>query len=149
MSLLPHRRRRARPLAPPVPAPRAAWERLSAVVNEAIVLQDSTERLLVEISDEGPLAELAQRGGPVISRLEALRFELPPAADPELRRWTELVDPLLAHHALVLHSALALLSANWRSERMVEELHKIDGLGRPAQRLEQLKLELDARLGGA
>jgi hypothetical protein len=127
------------------PAPDAAWERFAIVVDEAIVLQDSTEVLLAEIRDRRPLADLAERGGPVISRFEALRRELPASRGPDLARRVDLLDRILAHHAMVLSASLDLLSVDWRSERMVEELGKITGLGRPAQWLEALKAELDLR----
>jgi hypothetical protein len=126
-------------------APDAAWERFAIVVDEAIVLQDSTELMLAEIRDQRPLADLAERGGPVISRFEALRRELPPARGPDLARRVDLLDRILAHHAMVLSTSLDLLSVNWRSERMVEELGKITGLGRPGQWLAALKAELDLR----
>jgi hypothetical protein len=125
--------------------PDAAWERFAIVVDEAIVLQDSTELMLCEIRDQRPLADLAERGGPVISRFETLRRELPAARGPDLARRIDLLDRILAHHAMVLSASLDLLSVNWRSERMVEELGKIAGLGRPAQWLEALKAELDLR----
>ena len=126
-------------------APDAAWARFALVVDEAIVLQDSTELMLAEIRDQRPLADLAERGGPVISRFEALRRELPAARGPDLARRVDLLDRILAHHAMVLSTSLDLLSVNWRSERMVEELGKITGLGRPGQWLEALKAELDLR----
>jgi hypothetical protein len=127
------------------PVSEGAWDRLLVVVDEAIVLQDSTELLLAEIRDQRPLAELAERGGPVITRFEALRRELPASRERDLARRAELLDRILAHHAMVLSTALDLLSVNWRSDRMVEELGKIDGLGRPGQWLEALKAELDLR----
>jgi hypothetical protein len=37
---------------------------------------------------------------------------------------------------------LDLLAVSWRSQRMVDELHKLDGLGRPAVWLETLHEEL-------
>jgi hypothetical protein len=142
------RRRRPPESPPPVPAPGAAWDRLARVVNEAIVLQDSSGLLLSEIRDGGALDEMARRGGPMIRRFEALRDELPAWPDPALRRYIEPLDPILAHHAMVLSSALDLLVVSWRSQRMRAELRRIDGLGGPGQRLEALKAALDARLPG-
>jgi hypothetical protein len=37
---------------------------------------------------------------------------------------------------------LDLLTVDWRSERMVEQLERIDGLGRPAKWLDATRLEL-------
>jgi hypothetical protein len=127
------------------PVPGATWARFAIVVDEAIILQDSTERMLVEIREQRPLADLAERGGPVMTRFEALRRELPTTRESDLARRVELLDRILAHHAMVLSASLDLLSVNWRSERTVEELGKIAGLGRPAQWLEALKAELDLR----
>jgi hypothetical protein len=127
------------------PFPGSTWDRFAIVVDEAIILQDSTERLLVEIREQRPLADLAERGGPVMTRFEALRRELPDSCEPDLAHRVDLLDRILAHHAMVLSASLDLLSVNWRSERMVEELGKIAGLGRPAQWLEALKTELDLR----
>jgi len=118
-------------------------------VNEAIVLQDSTEQLLSEIRDESPLGHVAPRGGPVIRRFEALRDELPSAADPALRRYVDVLDRLLHHHAMVLSTALDLLTVSWRSERLLGELHRISDLGIPGRRLEELKARLDERLAEA
>jgi hypothetical protein len=142
--------RRRRPESPrPLPlAPKGAWDRLAGIVNESIVLQDSSEVLLREIREEGSLREMAQRGGPMIRRFEALRGELPTSADPALSLYTQPLDRIFAHHAMVLSTALELLTVSWRSERMRAELRRIDGLGRPGQRLEALKAALDARVAG-
>jgi hypothetical protein len=118
------------------------------VVNEAIVLQDSSELLLAEIREDRPLGEMARRGGPMIRRFGALRGELPRCPDPALRRYAEPLDRILANHAMVLSSALDLLAVSWRSERMRAELRRIDGLGEPGRRLEALKAGLDARVRG-
>jgi hypothetical protein len=127
------------------PGADTTWDRFAIVVDEAIILQDSTERMLVEIREQRPLADLAERGGPMMTRFEALRRELPDSREPDLARRIDLLDRILAHHAMVLSASLDLLAVNWRSERMVEELGKITGLGHPAQWLEALKAELDLR----
>ena len=48
------------------------------------------------------------------------------------------------HHALMINSSLDMLAADWRSERLVEELERITGLGAPAERLERIREELVA-----
>ena len=48
------------------------------------------------------------------------------------------------HHALMLSSSLDMLAVDWRSERLVEELERIAGLGAPAARLEGIRAELVA-----
>jgi hypothetical protein len=37
---------------------------------------------------------------------------------------------------------MQMLAVDWRSERIVEQLERIDGLGSPALRLEALRAEL-------
>ena len=115
---------------------------LLRVADEALALQDAGARLMAEIRDEGPLGDLAQRGGPVISRFVALRGELPACADERLRGAAEILDMVLANHAMALNAALDLLAVSWRSQRMLDELHKLDGLGRPAVWLETIRDEL-------
>jgi hypothetical protein len=119
---------------------------LLALAEEALDLQSEGERLMAEIRDEGPLDELSMRGGPLISRFEAMRRELPPCGDPLLRSAAEVLDMIFANHALALHAALDLLAVSWRSERMRDELHRLEGLGRPAIWLHTIRDELAEEL---
>ena len=132
----------------PAPPPAdAAWGELHRIVAEAVIWQDKAEELLVDISHREPLAELAPRGGPLIRRFCELRRRLPESDDPELRRITAVLGPVFDHHALMLSSSLDMLAVDWRSERIVEELERITGLGAPAQRLDSIREELvDQRL---
>jgi len=126
--------------------PRAddAWRELHAIVAEAVIWQDAAEELLAAISRREPLAELAPRGGPLIRSFCRLRARLPESDDPELRRITDVLGPVFDHHALMLSSSLDMLAVDWRSERLVEELERITGLGAPAARLESIRAELVA-----
>jgi hypothetical protein len=120
---------------------------LLALAEEALELQRAGEDLMDEISAEGPLADLAERGGPVISRFAAMRRELPGACcDPLLRSAAEVLDMVFANHAMALNAALDLLAVSWRSERMRDELHRLDGLGRPAVWLQTIRAELAEEL---
>jgi hypothetical protein len=119
---------------------------LLALAEEALELQDEGERIMAEIGDEGPLDELSVRGGPLISRFEAMRRELPTCDEPLLRSAAEVLDMIFANHALALHAALDLLAVSWRSERMREELHRLEGLGRPAIWLRTIRDELAEEL---
>jgi hypothetical protein len=121
-----------------------AWQELRAIVAEAVIWQDAATELLIDVSRREPLAELAPRGGPLIRRFCELRDRLPECDDPELRRITEVLGPVLHHHALMLSTSLDMLAVDWRSERLVEELERIDGLGPPAERLELIRAELVA-----
>jgi hypothetical protein len=119
---------------------------LLALAEEALDLQSEGERVMAEIRDEGPLDELSMRAGPLISRFEAMRRELPPCGDPLLRSAAEVLDMIFANHALALHAALDMLAVSWRSERMRDELHRLEGLGRPATWLATIRAELAEEL---
>ena len=70
---------------------------------------------------------------------------VPESDDVELRQITEELGPLLDHHALMLSSSLDMLAVDWRSERIVDELERIDGLGAPAERLDGIYARLVAK----
>jgi hypothetical protein len=120
---------------------------LLALADEALELQREGQELMAEISAEGPLGDLAARGGPLISRFTAMRAELPAACrDPLLRNAAEVLDMVFANHAMALNAALDLLAVSWRSERMRDELHRLEGLGRPAVWLATIRAELAEEL---
>ena len=123
-----------------------AHDALLALAEEGLWLQDRGERLIAEISDEGELGDLAARGGPLISRFSQMRGELPRCEDPLLRSAAEVLDMVFANHALAIHAALDMLAVSWRSERMREELHRLEGLGRPAIWLHTIRDELAGQL---
>jgi len=75
-----------------------------------------------------------------------MRRELPTCDDPLLRSAAEVLDMVFANHALALHAALDLLAVSWRSQRMRDELHRLDGLGRPAMWLLTIRAELAEEL---
>jgi hypothetical protein len=121
---------------------------LLALADEALELQRAAEDVMAAISAEGPLDELSMRGGPLISRFEAMRRELPSYGldEPLLRSAAEVLDMVFANHALALHAGLDMLAVSWRSERMRDELHRLQGLGRPAIWLETIRAELAEEL---
>ena len=121
-----------------------AWRELRAIVAEAVIWQDAANDVLAAVSRREPLAELAPRGGPLVRRFCELRTRLPESDDVELRQITEELGPLLDHHALMLSSSLDMLAVDWRSERIVDELERIDGLGAPAERLDGIYARLVA-----
>ena len=135
----------ARDDEPAPPPPADAWRELGRIVAEAVIWQDKAEELLGDISHREPLAELAPRGGPLIRRFCELKGRLPESHDPEIRRLTDVLGPVLDHHALMLSSSLDMLAVDWRSERIVEELERIDGLGAPAARLNRIREEIVSR----
>jgi hypothetical protein len=119
-----------------------AWRELRAIVAEAVIWQDAADEVLAAISRREPLAELAPRGGPLVRRFCDLRARLPESDDPDVRRITDILGPVFDHHALLLSTSLDMLAVDWRSERLVEELERITGLGAPARRLEAIRAEL-------
>jgi hypothetical protein len=120
---------------------------LLALAEEGLELQRDGEGIMAEVSAEGPLGELSVRAGPLISRFEAMRRELPSCPDDALlRSAAEVLDMVFANHALALHAGLDLLAVSWRSERMRDELRRLEGLGRPAIWLETIRAELAEEL---
>jgi hypothetical protein len=110
---------------------------LRAIVAEAVIRQDAAAQLLLDIRDRRPLAELAPRGGVLVSRFLALRRALPATDDRTICDLATILD----HHAMLVSSALDLLAVDWRSERMVERLQQLGDLGPPADRLDQIWTE--------
>jgi hypothetical protein len=116
--------------------------RLRRIAAEAVILQDDAEVLLRDIRARGPLAELAPRGGRLASRFLALAAALPRSDDPHVKPHADRLAEVLDHHALMLSASLDLLAVCWRSERLEDEVDRIDGLGRPARWLEDIRFEL-------
>ena len=123
------------------PDPEARRKLLRAVA-EAVVLQDKAVEVLADMRNREPLDEVAQRAGPLARRFQALRDELPVAEDGIMQRQCATASVVLDHHGRVLVHGLELLAAEWRSERIVEQLERLDGLGVPAERLDALYAEL-------
>ncbi|MEA2248165.1 MAG: hypothetical protein QOH46_2694 [Solirubrobacteraceae bacterium] len=116
--------------------------RLRRIVAEAVVLQDKAVELLADVRRREPLGELARRGGPLARRFFELRRQLPTAADSEMARQCETANVVLDHHGTVITYALELLAADWRSDAIVDQLERLDGLGAPAEKLDALYAEL-------
>src|SRR3954447_4726165 len=119
-------------------------ERLRRLAWEGVYLQGDVEELLALIRDDEPLHVLARRGGPVVSRYEAMRRELP-ECDGELRAWRRELDELFAYHAMLLACALDLLAVSWRSERLRDQQARLGPLGPPGDRLRGLAQLLSSR----
>jgi hypothetical protein len=120
----------------------ASRARLRRIVAEAVLLQDKAAELLAEVRDRRPLSALAPRGGPMASRFFELRRQLPPPADLDMARQCATVSVVLDHHGTLIVTALQLLSMDWRSDAIVEQLERLDGLGAPAIRLDAVYDEL-------
>jgi hypothetical protein len=123
------------------PDPEARRKLLRAVA-EAVVLQDKAVEVLADMRNREPLDEVAQRAGPLARRFQALRDELPVPEDTVMRRRCLTASVVLDHHGRVLVHGLELLASEWRSQRIVDQLERLDGLGAPAERLDALYTEL-------
>ena len=119
----------------------AAWSELRRVVDETVGLQKLTEALLEALHRE-PRADLARRGGPIMSRFVSLRRELPDSDDPTVRRYTEIVDSVLEHHAALLFASLERVVAD--ADGRHESPPVPTELGRPARWLEAIQTALCA-----
>jgi hypothetical protein len=124
-----------------VPATPASLAKLRRIVAEAVVLQDQAAELVLDIRRREPLHELASRGGPLARRFFELRRQLP-AADGDLARQCETASVLLDHHGTMVTFALELAASEWRGSCITDQLERLDGLGEPAERLDELYLEL-------
>jgi hypothetical protein len=116
--------------------------KLLRAVAEAVVLQDKAVEVLADMRNREPLDEVAQRAGPLARRFHALRDELPAAEDTVMQRQCRTASVVLDHHGRVLVHGLELLASEWRSQRIVDRLERLDGLGAPAERLDALYSEL-------
>jgi len=119
-------------------------ERMRRLAWEGVYRQGDVEELLARIRDDEPLHDLARRGGPLVSRFEAMRRELPAPEAGELRDWARELDELFAYHAMLLACSLDLLAVSWRSERLREQQARVGPLGPPGERLRGLARRLSA-----
>ena len=100
-------------------------------------------RVLFEIGAGGATPrDVRARLGLDSGYLSRMIAALPASRDPLVRDYSERLREILDHHALMLSSSLDLLAVAWRSERLEDELDHIVGLGRPARRLEDLRMDL-------
>src|SRR3954449_9737180 len=84
-------------------------QRLRRLAWEGVYRQGDVEEVLDRIREDEPLHELARRGGPIVSRFEEMRRELPSALEGEAREWARELDELFAYHAMLVACALDLL----------------------------------------
>ena len=122
----------------PVAGVESPRERLRRIVREALDLQDQAAGLIAAISRDQPLRDLPSRGGPVISRFEELRRELPAKNDTAIGRLAAVLDSVLEHHARLVTRAVDTLTANRRSPAMRDELHRLEDMGHMAELLEDV-----------
>ena len=122
-------------------------EAMRKLAWEAVYRQGDVQEVLEQIRDDEPLHVLARRGGPIVSRFEEMRRELPDPDSDELRGWARELDELFAYHAMLLACSLDLLAVSWRSERLREQQARVGPLGPPGERLRGLARRLSAACG--
>ena len=127
----------------PGPARPDVVARLRRIAADAVILQDEAAALMGDIRAREPLRETSRRGGRIVSRFVALAGALPVTPEPDLQRMVDRLRCILNHHAMLLSSSLDLLAVDWRSERMVEQLERLDGLGPPAEWLEAIRAQIE------
>ena len=120
----------------------AAWRALRRIAAEAVILQDEADDLLRGIRDRCSLAEIARPCGALMTRFIALGEALPTCPDAAVQRRCAVMRAILDHHVLLLNTARALLAAPAGSERIAAQLDRIDGLGAPARRMEDVRRDL-------
>jgi len=122
--------------------PEAAWAALRRMVAEALILQDAAEDLLAAMRGRPDPADAARSCGRLTSRFAELREALPSGCDPEIDLYIGALEQVFDHHVLLLKTTLGFLAGAARSERLAERLDAIDGLGRPAKRLEAIRFDI-------
>ena len=108
------------------------------VVAEAVILQDEAEAVLRAIRAREPLGTVAPRAGPLVRRFFALEDQLPTGTGDADRLRAE-VAAILHHHALALSVAMEFLALEWRSPAVADQLDKLADLGKPGQRLDEIR----------
>jgi hypothetical protein len=122
-------------------------EAMRKLAWEGVYHQGDVEEVLEGVREDEPLHVLARRGGPVVSRFEAMRRELPRPESGEPRDWARELDELFAYHAMLLACSLDLLAVSWRSERLRAQQARVGPLGPPGERLRGLAQRLSAACG--
>jgi hypothetical protein len=110
---------------------RRACAELLQLVEEALRVQRLAETLLDELHDRGSEPELGQRGASLMCRFVKLRRQLPRSSDVTVRRYVEIVDTVLDHHALHLSAALERIATHRPPDQNIES-RTAEGLGHTA-----------------
>lgn len=124
-------------------AGRTARAQLRLVAAEALICSDQAGEVVRDIRARVPLGHVAPRGGPLVRRFFGLRDELPTrCADPAEQQLRDRLDVILHHHAMLVSLAMDLLAYEWRSPALAAQVDALDGMGTPAQELEQIHAAL-------
>ena len=132
------------PAADPLPRSFADDLRdLRRLAWEGLYREDDVAELLRAVRDDLPLAEVAPDSGKLVSRYCAMRRELTQIRAPELQPHVVALSEIFDYLAQLLHHAVALLGASWRSELLREQQRQVGPVGRQGDRLRRVVAELD------
>jgi hypothetical protein len=119
---------------------RLAWE--------GLYREDEVAELLYAVRDDEPLDEVAIASGKLVSRYCAMRRELNRITAPDLQPHVLALSEVFDYLAQLLHYAVALLAASWRSDELREQQELVGPIGPQGDRLRRVVAELDRMAAG-
>ena len=121
---------------------------LGDVLQQAAALAPSAERTVRACGQAGPvLGTVAQRGGYLISQYERLgRVLADVPVDEQYAPLAHEIAILLRYHQWLIHASLELAFARNPSPRSEAMRLRLNGLGTPATRLDDVRLEVSRLL---
>jgi len=131
-----------KPAGLPVRSLEEELDLLLLLVREAVYRMGDVEDLLCEIRDGEPLAELAPRGGKLISRYLQMRDGLQAIDSPDLNSYRVELGEVFQYLAYLSHHALELYAVSWRSEALRDQQRQLGPIGEQGERLLRLESEL-------
>jgi hypothetical protein len=114
---------------------RLAWE--------GLYREEDVVELLHAVRDDFELGDVAPESGKLVSRYCEMRREVHRIRSPELQPQADALSEIFDYLAQLLHHAVALLAASWRSERLQEEQRRVGSIGPQGARLQRVVAELD------
>ncbi|MFL5841104.1 MAG: hypothetical protein ACJ77Z_11715 [Thermoleophilaceae bacterium] len=123
------------------PAPEL--HKLLVLARQGLLRAVEVETILYAIRNEERIAELAPRGGELVSSCLDMMEAANRVDGPELRLHAEALSQIFDFLAQHLYHALELLAYSWRSERLREEQHKLGPLGKPGERLRLVASDIE------
>lgn len=124
---------------------------LSGILDEAVAAQPLADRAVAACGEPGPVvASAAQEAGLQISVYHRLIVRLRELnRDGDIASVTERASQLLAYHEWILHQSVNLAFTAQPEPRIEAARLRLDGLGRPAVHLRELRDEVRRRAAHA
>lgn len=138
---------RRSPRMPGSPAHEAQLLALSGILDEAVAAQPLADRAVAACGETGPVvASAAQEAGLQISVYHRLIVRLRELnRDGDIVPLAERASRLLAYHEWILHQSVNLAFTAQPEPRIEAARLRLDGLGRPAAHLRELRDEVRRR----